>query len=155
MYLCHTFCELGATPLADALDDIRDFLVTHPDDVLVVINQDYVTPADFVSALDRAGLAGYALAPPQRRWNTRTLGIAALAAGTAYAKAHPATALAVMQRHASRDYRDALSLSVRETLPLLDVRTPDVAAWTRFGRWMQAQGLLHDRPDGATLVARP
>ena len=57
MYLCHTFCELGSTPLADVLDQIRDFLVTHPGDVLVVINQDYVTPADFVGALDRAGLA--------------------------------------------------------------------------------------------------
>ena len=31
MYLCHTFCELGATPLASGLDDIHDFLVTHPD----------------------------------------------------------------------------------------------------------------------------
>ena len=45
MYLCHTFCELGSTPLAPVLEDIRDFLVTHPGDVLVVINQDYVTPA--------------------------------------------------------------------------------------------------------------
>jgi len=81
--------------------------------------------------------------------------VAGLAAGTAYAKAHPSAALAVMRRHASRDYLDALSLSVRETLPLLDVRAPDAAAWTRFGRWMQAQGLLHDPPDGATLVAQP
>ncbi len=48
MYLCHTFCELGATPLGDVLDDIHDFLVTHPDEVVVVINQDYVTPEDFV-----------------------------------------------------------------------------------------------------------
>ena len=72
MYLCHTFCELGSTPLADVLDDVRDFLVTHPDDVLVVINQDYVTPADFVGAVDRAGLAGYALVPPAEgaRWPT-------------------------------------------------------------------------------------
>jgi putative hydroxymethylpyrimidine transport system substrate-binding protein len=78
-----------------------------------------------------------------------------LAAGTAYAKAHPAAALAAMQRHASRDYRDALALSVRETLPLLDVHAPDAAAWSRFGRWMQAQGLLRSPPDGAALVARP
>ena len=78
-----------------------------------------------------------------------------LAAGTAYATTHPAAALAVMQRHASRDYRDALALSVRETLPLLAVRAPDPAAWTRFGRWMQSQGLLGSAPDGAALVARP
>jgi MFS family permease len=56
MYLCHTFCELGGTKLGSVLDDIHDFLVSHPGDVLVVINQDYVTPADFVKAADAAGL---------------------------------------------------------------------------------------------------
>ena len=30
MYLCHSFCELGATPLDYVLDDIHDFLVTTP-----------------------------------------------------------------------------------------------------------------------------
>ncbi|WP_028058096.1 PI-PLC domain-containing protein [Candidatus Solirubrobacter pratensis] len=60
MYLCHTFCELGATPLADALKDIHDFLATHPSDVVVVINQDYVTPADYVKAVGDAGLVPYA-----------------------------------------------------------------------------------------------
>jgi hypothetical protein len=59
MYLCHTFCELGATPLADVLSDIHDFLVTHPNAVLVIINQDYVTPADFVKAIGDAGLTQY------------------------------------------------------------------------------------------------
>ena len=66
MYLCHTFCELGSTPLADVLEDIHGFLVTHPGDVLVVINQDYVTPSDFASALTDAGLATYAFEPPPR-----------------------------------------------------------------------------------------
>jgi hypothetical protein len=64
MYLCHTFCELGSTPLASVLDEIHDFLVLHPAEVLVVINQDYVTPPDFVAALGDAGLAAYALEPP-------------------------------------------------------------------------------------------
>jgi hypothetical protein len=64
MYLCHTFCELGSTPLADVLADIREFLVTHPAEVLVVINQDYVTPEDFVGAIDDGGLGGYAFTPP-------------------------------------------------------------------------------------------
>jgi hypothetical protein len=62
MYLCHTVCELGATPLADGLKEIHDFLVTHPDEVVVLINQDYVTPADFVKAMTDAGLARYAFA---------------------------------------------------------------------------------------------
>jgi hypothetical protein len=58
MYLCHTFCELGATSLESVLDDIHDFLVAHPDEVLIVINQDYVTPEDFVAAVKGAGLEG-------------------------------------------------------------------------------------------------
>jgi hypothetical protein len=56
MYFCHTFCELGATPVASVLDDIRDFLVSHPGDIVVVINQDYVSPKDYVAAVERAGL---------------------------------------------------------------------------------------------------
>jgi hypothetical protein len=59
MYLCHTLCELGATPLATGLKEIHDFIVTHPDNVLVVINQDYVTPADYVKAISDAGLSSY------------------------------------------------------------------------------------------------
>ena len=56
MYLCHTFCELGASSLSSVLDDLRDFLVSHPAAVVVVVNQDYVTPEDFVGAVDDAGL---------------------------------------------------------------------------------------------------
>jgi hypothetical protein len=64
MYLCHTFCELGGTSLHSVLDDIHDFLVAHPDEVLVVINQDYVTPEDFVKAADAAGLGGLVYGGP-------------------------------------------------------------------------------------------
>jgi hypothetical protein len=64
MYLCHTFCELGGTTLESVLRDIHDFLVANPNEVLVVINQDYVTPEDFVGAVDDAGLAGMAYRGP-------------------------------------------------------------------------------------------
>ena len=71
MYMCHSFCEIGATPLADGLDDIHQFLVTHPAEVVVVINQDSVTPADFVKAIGDAGLTRYAFTPPAGdRWPT-------------------------------------------------------------------------------------
>jgi hypothetical protein len=70
MYLCHTFCELGATPLAGVLDDIHAFLVTHPADVLVIVNQDYVTPEDFVGAVRAAGLDRYVFTPPRGAWPT-------------------------------------------------------------------------------------
>jgi hypothetical protein len=71
MYLCHSFCELGSTPLADGLDDIHRFLASHPAEVVVVINQDYVTPEDFVGAISDAGLEQYAFTPPAgRHWPT-------------------------------------------------------------------------------------
>jgi hypothetical protein len=56
MYLCHSFCELGATPLASVLDHLRDFLVANPGAVVVAINQDYVKPEDFVGAVRDADL---------------------------------------------------------------------------------------------------
>ena len=64
MYLCHTFCELGATALEPVLDDIHEFLVTHPTEIVVMVNQDYVTPPDFVKAVRDAGLERMAFAPP-------------------------------------------------------------------------------------------
>jgi uncharacterized membrane protein HdeD (DUF308 family) len=63
MYLCHTFCELGATPLEDVLDDLHTFLVTHPGEVVVMVNQDYVTPADFVTAVREADLEPLVFTP--------------------------------------------------------------------------------------------
>jgi hypothetical protein len=71
IYLCHTFCELGATPLATVLRQIHDFLVANPSQVLVVINQDYVKPSDFVAAVDAAGLGPLAYrGPTSGRWPT-------------------------------------------------------------------------------------
>ena len=71
MYLCHSFCELGGTPLSDALSDLHDFLVANPGEVVVVINQDYVTPQDFVGAVRDAGLEGLAYrGPTAGRWPT-------------------------------------------------------------------------------------
>ena len=71
MYLCHTFCELGFTPLEPVLRDIRDFLVAQPNDVLVIVNQDYLTPKDFVGAVRDAGLENFVYrGPVTGRWDT-------------------------------------------------------------------------------------
>lgn len=71
MYLCHTFCELGGTPLEDVLEELHDFLVANPGEVVVVVNQDYVTPADFVAAATDAGLDELAYTGPSTgRWPT-------------------------------------------------------------------------------------
>jgi hypothetical protein len=71
MYLCHSFCELGATPLGSVLEDLRTFLVANPGAVVVVINQDYVTPEDFVGAVRDAELEELAYTgPTSGRWPT-------------------------------------------------------------------------------------
>ena len=59
IYLCHRFCELGAVPLDQALGQIRDFAVSRPNQVLVIVNEDYVTPEDFVAAVKKSGLDDY------------------------------------------------------------------------------------------------
>ena len=64
MYLCHSFCELGGTRLDSFLTDLHDFLVANPGEVVVVINQDSVTPRDFTSAVQKAGLAPLAYRGP-------------------------------------------------------------------------------------------
>jgi hypothetical protein len=70
MYLCHRFCETGALPLSDALSEVRDFLVAHPAQVLVIINEDYVKPADYVDAVRKAGLASFVYKGPTGPWPT-------------------------------------------------------------------------------------
>jgi hypothetical protein len=71
MYLCHSFCELGATRLNSVLADLRTFLVANPGAVVIVINQDYVTPDDFVGAVRDADLEQLAYkGPVDSRWPT-------------------------------------------------------------------------------------
>jgi len=64
IYLCHRFCELGAVPLDQALGQIRDFAVSHPNQVLVIVNEDYVSPKDFVAAVEKSGLDEYVYRGP-------------------------------------------------------------------------------------------
>jgi hypothetical protein len=59
MYLCHTLCELGATPLSEALADLKGFLQDYPNEVVLVFIQDAITPADTAKAFERAGLVPY------------------------------------------------------------------------------------------------
>jgi hypothetical protein len=57
LYLCHGFCELGAQPLGPWLATLADFLVQHPDEVVLLVIEDYVAPEDLAGEFDRAGLA--------------------------------------------------------------------------------------------------
>lgn len=59
LYFCHGFCELGAYEVEPALREIRDYLVTHPDEVLILDIEDYVDPRDLAAAFDKAGLTEF------------------------------------------------------------------------------------------------
>jgi hypothetical protein len=56
VYFCHGFCELGAYEVTPALRAMRDFLVANPDEVIILIIEDYVSPADMAKAFDAAGM---------------------------------------------------------------------------------------------------
>ena len=57
LYMCHGFCELGATPLDEGLRTIARFLRGHPREVLVIVVQDDpVDPRDFAEAVAHAEL---------------------------------------------------------------------------------------------------
>ena len=57
VFLCHRFCELGATEITAALRQVREFLVEQPSEVLVIVIEDYVLPSAIVTALEESGLA--------------------------------------------------------------------------------------------------
>lgn len=59
VYLCHGLCELGAYELEPTLREIHDFLVEHPDEVLLIDIEDYVEPQEIAAAFERSGLAEF------------------------------------------------------------------------------------------------
>jgi hypothetical protein len=70
-YFCHGFCELGAYPVEPALRGIRDFVVAHPDEVFILIVEDYVTPQDLAAEFDKAGYTGLIYTGnPSPQWPT-------------------------------------------------------------------------------------
>ncbi|MFW6690001.1 hypothetical protein [Streptomyces sp. MAR4 CNX-425] len=72
-WLCHGPCRMGATPLTDRLRDLRDWLADHPRDVVTLIVQDAITPADTARAFRAAGLGPYLYRPgpdPAAPWPT-------------------------------------------------------------------------------------
>ncbi|MGI9022029.1 MAG: hypothetical protein ACR2HV_02115, partial [Acidimicrobiales bacterium] len=57
MYLCHNWCEMGSIRFSEALADVRDFLESHPDEVVVLDIEDHTTPADTAAVIESSGLA--------------------------------------------------------------------------------------------------
>ncbi len=62
-YLCHTFCEIGATPLLPELEGVRAWMQAHPSEVVTIFVQDGVTPADTAEVFDEAGLTPMTYTP--------------------------------------------------------------------------------------------
>lgn len=60
LYLCHGFCEIGAIEAIDALAGIRQWLLDHPREVIVVFVQDMTEPEDTARAFEESGLADLA-----------------------------------------------------------------------------------------------
>jgi hypothetical protein len=57
IYLCHNYCELGAVRFSSVLGDVKTFLDSHPDEVVILDIQDATSPADTAAAITAAGLA--------------------------------------------------------------------------------------------------
>ena len=57
VYLCHGYCEMGATPAVSALESINDYLVANPYEVTLISVEDDTTPEDTERAFEESGLA--------------------------------------------------------------------------------------------------
>jgi hypothetical protein len=55
-YLCHSFCELGATPLTPTLGEINRFLEANRGEVVFILIQDQISPEDTAKAFIASGL---------------------------------------------------------------------------------------------------
>ncbi len=57
VYLCHVYCEYGATRFLTALQDVERFLDRHPNEVVILFVGNYVSTEDTRRVLEQAGLA--------------------------------------------------------------------------------------------------
>jgi hypothetical protein len=69
-FLCHGICALGATPLADGLATIAEFLRRHPHEVVILSIEDYITPHDTYEAFRDSGLLPLVYTPDGGPWPT-------------------------------------------------------------------------------------
>ena len=70
IYLCHASCGGGASELVEVFGQVDEFLDAHPREVLVFINEDYVVPDDFASAVEESGLIDHVYGEQLDRWPT-------------------------------------------------------------------------------------
>jgi hypothetical protein len=75
LYLCHGFCELGAEPFVPWLRTLREFMVANPNDVVLLVLEDYVAPSEIAAAFADSGLGDFVFhgatrPPPPSPWPT-------------------------------------------------------------------------------------
>jgi hypothetical protein len=56
IFLCHAFCEVGATRALDALEGVHRFLLAHPEEVLILSIEDDTDAADTAKLIVDSGL---------------------------------------------------------------------------------------------------
>lgn len=64
LVLCHGPCEYGHRSLVEVLGLLRAFLETHPNEVILLLFEDHITPAQTGEAFIEAGLTSFMYAHP-------------------------------------------------------------------------------------------
>ena len=64
LYLCHGFCEIGSRQLLPELEAVRNFLRANPEEVLIMVIEDYAPPATIAADFEKAGLDKFAYRGP-------------------------------------------------------------------------------------------
>jgi hypothetical protein len=67
VFLCHAFCEVGATRAIEALTDVHRFLVAHPEEVLILSIEDDTEAADTARVIRESGLIREVYRGPARK----------------------------------------------------------------------------------------
>lgn len=70
---CHVLCRMGAEPLTQGFEEVADFVRTHPDEVVPIVVEDYVSRADIAKGVRDSGLEKYVFTPeddPTFTWPT-------------------------------------------------------------------------------------
>jgi hypothetical protein len=73
LWLCHTVCRAGATPLVPTLERLRAWLDANPGEIVSLIIQDEIPPEQTEQAFTAAGLTRLIFTPPadpQAEWPT-------------------------------------------------------------------------------------
>ncbi|KAI1502896.1 PLC-like phosphodiesterase [Biscogniauxia marginata] len=66
-HFCHTSCDiLDAGPITDWLTQVKDWVVTHPYDVITILlgNGNYSVPSMYVPYIEQTGILRYVYTPP-------------------------------------------------------------------------------------------